>query len=468
MKDFIKKYLITIITIIYCVIFYFIFINIAKFHEAWADEAQAWLLAKDTSFLELVRAMRYEGSPFLWHLILKFSIFCGLSYEKMYYIPLIFTIIGIIFLFKNKNVPWIFKLTIPLTYFIFFQYTVVSRSYCLIFPILMMIANIYDKKEEKLIRYSILLFLLMNVSLHCTLIAGGLWAEFGHDIWKRYNIDKKIEKREIIFLTVIMILLLSTIIMIFPNSDCSYTPGIRYNFFEMIGEILYTNNNNLIINIIASILVISILILMGNKENYFKIIITIVPVFLLNLLVTCSIWHVGIIYLIILFLTIITKALKNKSVFILLLLSIIIQMYWNVVSVDYDIEYAYSAGKEASEYLKNIDNENKIISAIGFHCVSINSYFEENIFNNYSKSYYTWKNEDAKKTSIDNNLKKIHENKVDIYVVPDYNNKKTNQLIEAIENIGYTKKYFEAYMVVKGYLVERTGFYILEKMESIN
>ena len=59
MKKFIKKNIGLIITIVYCIIFYFIFTNIAKYHEAWADEAQAWLLARDTNFLELVKAMRY-------------------------------------------------------------------------------------------------------------------------------------------------------------------------------------------------------------------------------------------------------------------------------------------------------------------------------------------------------------------------------------------------------------------------
>ena len=33
-------------------------------HEPWMDEAQAWLLAKDSSLTELfVKYLRYEGSP---------------------------------------------------------------------------------------------------------------------------------------------------------------------------------------------------------------------------------------------------------------------------------------------------------------------------------------------------------------------------------------------------------------------
>ena len=357
MKKFFEKKLTSIITLIYCCIFSFIYLNIVKYHEAWADEAQAWLLARDTNILELIRAMRYEGSPCLWHLILKFAIFCGLSYEKIYVIPFICTIIGIIFLFRNKNVPWIFKLTIPFTYFIFFQYTVVSRSYCLIFPLLMIIANIYEEKENKLLIYGILLFILMNVSLHCTLLAGGLWLEFGYEVWKKYKIDKKIEKKEKVFLILIFLMLLITVIMVFPSFDCSYNPGSSYNGLEMICEAFYTSNDNLVINLIGVILVIIIIIKMCNKENYFKVISVLLPVYLLNLLVTCGIWHIGILFLLMLFLLIITGSLKKKVIFILFLKSIIIQISWFIYSIMYDINYKYSAGKEISTYLQEIDYE---------------------------------------------------------------------------------------------------------------
>ena len=65
---------------------------IGKRHEPWADEAQAWLLARDASIKNLiVNNMRYEGSPVLWHLVLKFFIKIGFTYDKLYIIPIIFS-----------------------------------------------------------------------------------------------------------------------------------------------------------------------------------------------------------------------------------------------------------------------------------------------------------------------------------------------------------------------------------------
>lgn len=465
MKKIIKKHISSIITIVYCIIFYFIFTNIAKYHEAWADEAQAWLIAKNTTFFGLIDAMKYEGSPFLWHLILKVVIACGLSYENLYYIPLFFTIIGIIFLFKNKKVPWVFKLILPFTYFIFFQYTVVARSYCLLFPLLMMIAYIYDEKENKLVIYAILLTLLMNVSLHGAVIAGGLWLEFIYNVFKKYNKNQKITKSEIVFISIMFILFIILLILIFPKTDCTYNPPIRYNFFELFGEITYTSDDNLVLNIIATLFFIVILLSTVNEENCFRTNMIFGLVAVLNIGIICSPWHLGTLYLTILFLLIINDSFKNKKIYILFLISAIIQIYWTCESVQYDIYYKYSSGKEVSEYLKTIDYKNKKISAVGFHCVSINPYFEENIFDNYTYAFYEWSKDEKEKTNTEFVLKDLQENNTDIYIIPDYfETESIDKLKDILEKMGYTKKGFNSFMIVKDYLFEKTGFYVFEKI----
>src|SRR5215475_10660293 len=42
-----------------------------QYHEKWADEAQAWLIARDLDLRSIwFHELRYEGSPGLWHAIL--------------------------------------------------------------------------------------------------------------------------------------------------------------------------------------------------------------------------------------------------------------------------------------------------------------------------------------------------------------------------------------------------------------
>ena len=48
---------------------------IAPFHEIWADEVQAFLIARDASFSEILTVIPHqEGQPVLWHLLLKLLI----------------------------------------------------------------------------------------------------------------------------------------------------------------------------------------------------------------------------------------------------------------------------------------------------------------------------------------------------------------------------------------------------------
>src|SRR5579872_4891876 len=54
------------------------------YHEAWADEAQSWLLGRDASLFDLwTRLLHYEGSPGLWQTLLHLLVRAGLPYWGM-------------------------------------------------------------------------------------------------------------------------------------------------------------------------------------------------------------------------------------------------------------------------------------------------------------------------------------------------------------------------------------------------
>ena len=52
------------------------------FHEPWFDEAQSWLIARDSSFADLLTLRpHYEGHPPLWTLLLSIPAKTGVPYE---------------------------------------------------------------------------------------------------------------------------------------------------------------------------------------------------------------------------------------------------------------------------------------------------------------------------------------------------------------------------------------------------
>src|SRR5579863_7127761 len=51
-------------------------------HEPWADEAQSWLLARDSSLAHLWGTLlHYEGTPGLWQTLIHALIGLGLRYS---------------------------------------------------------------------------------------------------------------------------------------------------------------------------------------------------------------------------------------------------------------------------------------------------------------------------------------------------------------------------------------------------
>src|SRR5271154_2517499 len=65
-----------------------VLIAIIPRHEAWADEAQAWLLARDASLWNLwTHLMHYEGSPGIWQTLLHIVVRIGVPYSAYHWIP---------------------------------------------------------------------------------------------------------------------------------------------------------------------------------------------------------------------------------------------------------------------------------------------------------------------------------------------------------------------------------------------
>ena len=83
-----KENLLYVFITIFFIILSFI---IAKKNEPWADEAHAWLLARDTDLVTLfTKYLHTEGHPALWHIVLKGFQAIGGTYELMYILPIIF------------------------------------------------------------------------------------------------------------------------------------------------------------------------------------------------------------------------------------------------------------------------------------------------------------------------------------------------------------------------------------------
>src|SRR5271157_3733077 len=112
-----------------------------RYHEKWADEAQAWLLARDLDLRTLwFHELRYEGSPGLWHTILWVAqrVFHA-RYDSIGYIGAVCALAGVAALLFLSPFPRPIRWLMALSYFFVYQYAVIARSYVL-FPLFCLIA----------------------------------------------------------------------------------------------------------------------------------------------------------------------------------------------------------------------------------------------------------------------------------------------------------------------------------------
>lgn len=433
----------------------------SEFHEPWSDEAQSFLIARDTSLSEVLSYMKYEGTPPLWVFILKLFIFLGGTYETLYILPIFFSTIGlIIFEFKIKA-PWYIKLLFPFSYFILYQYTIIARSYCLIFPVLMLLALVYNKRFERPILYSIVLYILMNISLHTLIIAGSLYLIYLIEVVK----DKKYKTKKIsIACILIFITLAVTVLITLPAEDCVYMSNGGKNFLYVITEATIGNDEPTIIQgVITVLFLITLYIIMRKKDNkdFFEISILFLPLLAFFMIVTCQKWHIGIVW--ILFVSyLIMKDIINKDLIAKIFVTFIcvVQVIWTFKSYKYDIFENYSASKNAAEFIKQYNYEELYIYGLGYSVTAIQPYFEKNIFDNKEsdKAFNLWK--------VDGNYSQTEKfvTDADIYVLSTiYLTEEVYENIKKIDENLYEKYKFSGNIYVKDDIYEAEEYIILVK-----
>lgn len=445
---------------------------IGKRHEPWADEAQAWLLARDASIKNLiVNNMRYEGSPVLWHLVLKFFIKIGFTYDKLYIIPIIFSSIGVaIFEFRVKA-PTFLKIILPFTYYIFFQYTIVARSYCLLFPTLMYLSAIWQYKTEKPILFAIGVAILLSISTHCLLLAACISLIYGFQVLG-LTISKIRRKSDLPTRTVvanwIMIILLLALFgitayfLITPKDHEEFRNEevVRYlRADSILSDALITNEKDVKICMILSIAIVVVLFVVYWRDRRFlELLLYVLPLYFFLAFFYCNKWHIGILFEVITFCLIIHNKLSNFNWFpTLYMVCCCIQVFYSYNSADYDYHNLYSASYEVANYIKNNELESKKIYGLGYSTTAILPYFNENIFDNNKNTYCSWKVEDPDTMT----LEQIKNDMPDVFVISNFRDYNYVSMLNRLESNKIYERYtFVGNTYIKDDIYETESFYI--------
>lgn len=170
------------------------------FHEPWFDEAQSWLIARDSSLADIISVRpHYEGHPPFWNLLLAIAAKNSVPYEfGIKGIQLVCaSLLGAWLIFKSpfKSASSLATFLIPFTYFACFQYGVTSRPYALLCLSLLVAAHYWnsaDSKTSSAWKLAISLMFMCLFSVYGIAFAAGftiawIWRVFSKNISKTLN-----------------------------------------------------------------------------------------------------------------------------------------------------------------------------------------------------------------------------------------------------------------------------------------
>lgn len=150
-------------------------IFVMLFHEPWFDEAQGWLIARDSSWYEMLLIRpHYEGHPPLWTLLLSIPAKLGVPYEiGLKGVQLLSAALLGGYLIFRAPLHKVAVLLLPFTYFFCFQYGVTSRPYAFMCLALLIAAENWRYRDNRPWKLTLALIVLCLLSAYGIALAGG-------------------------------------------------------------------------------------------------------------------------------------------------------------------------------------------------------------------------------------------------------------------------------------------------------
>jgi len=369
-------------------------------HEPWADEAQAWQLARNLSLHDLfVTYLHYDVHPILWYVLLRILNLMGISYSGMHWICGAIGVAGTALFLFCSPFPKYLRALLPFTYFLLFQYAVVARGYVLI-PLLFYLVAL--QWEKRIFSTAVLLGLLANVELHAAAISGGFATVYL--IEQLRDGAAKVPARRnrlIIFALILAFFYAFALATAWPAHDqqiWGITAHSRSVFIIAVQSLLLGLCDPLVIAFAFWVLFVFYL------DERRKLIYLLPPLFFACFATNYfTFWHAGLIVpLIVTIMWISWPASKGKRLpyehacSVAFAVVCCVQIACGFNALNFDRHYAYSGDLAAAAFLKPYAESNTVIAVtyIGqpddrsFSAVGILPYFNDHLYANWTVSYW--------------------------------------------------------------------------------
>ena len=392
-------------------------VSVGGQHEPWFDEAQAWLIARDSTLRELfVERLRYEGSPGLWHLVLWALQRLGLSYGQLALVPTAFAVTGAWLVLQQAPFPLAMRIGIVLSYWFGYQYAIAARSYALDALLIPLLAIGFASRLDRPLRYGLLVGLLANANAHGFMMAASLGAEWSWACWRSGRLALPVLRAGLAIAVVLGLLAVAQTWPTPPDATfaAAHPTGLRFDrvplligsaFVEGVGlfEAMLPDNVTIALGAMVSLICIlpSIRLFRTAGPDNLVLFLAMVGALLSFSVVThASPWHAGFLFLAWLFCLWISWPSvgrlpeRDRT---LLVLGVGAILTWSAADTlaawRRDLADGYSAGAAAAKWIATVRPSS--LAGMGFKTLAVQPYFPANVFANQaggapSPAFYEW------------------------------------------------------------------------------
>lgn len=222
-------------------------------HIPWFDEARAWTIAEELSFLEIIKLMKVEGHLPIWYLLLMPFAKTHFHYPyPMQFLNWIFCLLALIVLWKKAPFPNFLKVFITFSFPFLAVYSVYARCYAIGILLLFLLTVLYRQKLERPILYSVLLVLCANTSVMALFGATAFGILFLYDFFRTKQKLRNLIVPIILFMVGVTFVLWS--LLGADSTVLNYDKGIRLEYIANIFLVNLPFINLLLLGIFGGIL----------------------------------------------------------------------------------------------------------------------------------------------------------------------------------------------------------------------
>ena len=430
------------------IIFVFVAVSlyIIPYHEFWADEVQAFLIARDADWEEIFTIIPYqEGQPVLWHILLKIGILLFGADMNMAYLSLAIMTVAVGLLVFKYDIPLAYKVLIPFGYYFMYQYNIMARNYCLAYLGLILVGLFYRERHQKIWPYILSLALLAESTTFYFPVAAALGGFYLYEIYFQYRKDYKKYIYPLLFLILIGI---SVLWQILPFNHFSYIsrPANLFTLFFVMGAFFASTSiltTSVYTGLIGFYLIYKIIKTSQKRVDFNVSTITYAcilwGIFLLSLYIIHPVMqHRGLIWGLFLFsLYTFCKADAIKINFILIAL-FLLHIQWNIMAYIYEKQQISSPQTAVLEFLKRHNLDSEKILPIGYQTLPFQAIYPRNQLALLKDETVYYKHT-TEEYNIKHNLERLLNRFADIVLVDNISERKQKNRTKAYKLMG---KYF--------------------------